>query len=81
MQGYLGSRLQLERGALRSAFTAGGVNMKLSVIWFCRNRSMAKETSEDRLARLSICWRQASGSPETACRQRCVTGLTREREP
>ena len=34
MQGYLGSRPQLEEGALRSGIIAGGVKMKLLVIWF-----------------------------------------------
>ena len=42
---------------------------------------MAKGASEDRLAHLSICWRQTPGSPETACWQRQMTGLAGEREP
>ena len=37
--------------------------------------------SEDRLAHVSICWRRTPGSPETACRQRWMTGLAGEREP
>ena len=41
---------------------------------------MEKGASEDRLAHLSICWRRIPGSPETACRQRWMTGLARERE-
>ena len=48
MQGYLGSRPQLERGALGSVVIAGGVKQKLLAIWFCGNRSMAKGESEDR---------------------------------
>ena len=58
-----------ERGALGSVVIDGGVKMKLLAIWFCGNRSIAKEASEDRLAHLSICWRRTPGSPETACRQ------------
>ena len=54
MQGYLGSRSQLKRGALGSVVIAGGIKMKLLPIWFCGNRSMAKGASEDRLALLSI---------------------------
>ena len=69
MQGYLGSRPQLERDVLGSAVIAGGVKMKLFSIWFCGNRSMVKGVSEDRLAHLLICWRRTLGSPETACRQ------------
>ena len=42
---------------------------------------MAKEASEDRLAHLSICWKRTPGSPETASRQRWMTGLAGEREP
>ena len=61
MQAYLGSRPQLERGALGSVVIAGGVKMKLLAIWFCGNRSMAKGASEDRLAHLSICWRRTPG--------------------
>ena len=38
--------------------------MKLLANWFCGNRNMAKEASEDRLAHLSICWRRTPGSPE-----------------
>ena len=49
MQDYLRSQPQLERGALGSVVIAGGVKMKLLAIWFCGNRSMAKEASEDRL--------------------------------
>ena len=49
MQGCLGSQPQLERGALGSVVIAGGVKMKLLAAWFCRNRSMAKEASGDRL--------------------------------
>ena len=81
MQVYLGSQLQLERGALGSVAIAGGVKMKLSAIRFCGNRSMAKGASEDRLAHLSICWRRTPGSPETACRQSWMTGLAGERRP
>ena len=81
MQGYLGSQPQLERCALGSVFLAGGVVMKLLAIWFCGNRSMAKGATEDRLAHLSICWRRTPGSPETACRQRWLTGLAGERKP
>ena len=50
MQGYLGFRPQLERGALGSVIAAG-VKMKLLAIWFCGNRSMAEGASEDRLPR------------------------------
>ena len=46
MHDYLGSRPQLERGALGSAVIAGGVKMKLIAIWFCGNRSMAKGASD-----------------------------------
>ena len=53
MQGYLGSRLQLERGALGSAVIAGGEERKLITIWFCGNRSVAKGASEDRHPRSS----------------------------
>ena len=81
MQDYLGSQPQLERGVLGSAAIAGGVRMKLLAIWFCGNRSMAKGASEDRLAHWSFCWRRTPGSPETACRQRWMTGLAGEREP
>ena len=42
MQDYLGSRPQLERGALGSMVVAGGVKMKVLAICFCGNRSMAK---------------------------------------
>ena len=49
IQDYLGSRSQLERGALGSVVIAGGVKMKLLAIWFCGNRSMAKGVSEERL--------------------------------
>ena len=52
--------------------------MKLLAIWFRGNRSMAKGASEDRLTHLSICWRRTPGSPETACRQRWMTGLAGE---
>ena len=55
--------------------------MKLLVIWFCGNRSMAKEASEDRLTHLLICWRRTLGSPETACWQQWMTWLAGEREP
>ena len=55
-------------------------NNKLLAVWFCGNRSKAKGESEDRLAQLSICWRRTPGSPETACRQRWMTGLAGERE-
>ena len=79
MQGYQGSRPQFERGALGSAVIAGGVQMKLLAIWFCGTQSMEKGASEDRLARLLICWRQTPGSPETACWQRWMTGLAGER--
>ena len=61
VQGYLGSRPQLERGVLGSVVIAGGVKMKLLAIWFV-DRSMAKGASEDRLAHLWICWRRTSGS-------------------
>ena len=81
MQGYLRSPPQLERGALGSVIIVGGVKMKLLVIWFCGNQSMAKEASEDRLVHLSICWRRTPGSPETACQQQSMTGLAGEREP
>ena len=47
MQGYLGSRPRLERGALG---LAGGVKMKLLAIWFCGYRSMTKGALEDRIA-------------------------------
>ena len=40
MHGYLGFRPQLERGALGSVVIAGGVKMKLLVIWFCGKRSV-----------------------------------------
>ena len=80
MQGYLGSRPQLERGALGSVVIAGGVKMKMLAIWFGGNRSMAKGASEDRLAHLWVCWRRTPGSPETACQQRWMTGLAGERE-
>ena len=76
----IGSRPQVEIGALGSAVITGGVKMKLLAIWFCGNRSMAKGASEDRLAHLLICWRQTPGSPETVCRQRGMTGLARGRE-
>ena len=49
MQDYLGSQPQLERGVVGSVVIAGGVKMKLLVIWFCWNRSMAKGALEDRL--------------------------------
>ena len=49
MQGYQGSRLQLERGASSSGVIAGGVKLKLLTIWFCGNRNIAKGASEDRL--------------------------------
>ena len=81
MQGNLGSQPHLERGALDSVVIAGGVKMKLLAVWFCGNRSMAKEASEDRLAYMLICWRRTPGSPETACRQRWMTGLDGERQP
>ena len=81
IQDYPGSQPQLERGALGSAVIPGGVKMKLLAIWFCGNRSMAKGASEDRLAYLSICWRQTLGSSEIACRQWCMTALAGEREP
>ena len=42
MQGYLGSRPQLERGALGSVVIAGGVKMKVLAVWFGGNQSMAK---------------------------------------
>ena len=42
---------------------------------------MAKGASEDRLTHLSICWRLTPWFPETACRQRWMTGLAGEREP
>ena len=80
MQDYLGSRPQLERGALGSAVIAGGVKMKFAV-WFCGDRSMAKGALEDRLAHLLICWRLTLGSPETACRLWWITRLAGEREP
>ena len=55
--------------------------MKLLAIWVCGNGSMAKGASEDRLAHLSMCWRRTPGSPpDTACRQRWMTGLAGERE-
>ena len=41
-QGYLGSRPQIERGALGSVVIAGGVKMKLLAIRVCGNRSMAQ---------------------------------------
>ena len=63
MQDYLGFRPQLERGAFGSAVIAGGVEMKLLAVWLCRNRSMAKGTSKDRLAHLLICWRRTPASP------------------
>ena len=50
MQDCLGSRPQIERGALGSVVIAGGVKMKLLAIWFCGNQSMAKGEPEDRLA-------------------------------
>ena len=53
--------------------------MKLLVIWFCGNQGTAKGASEDRLAHLSICWRQTLGSPGTACWQWWMTGLAGER--
>ena len=55
--------------------------MKLLVIWFCGNQSMAKGVLEDRLAHLLICRRQTPGSPETVCGQRWMTGLAGEKEP
>ena len=72
MQDYLGSRPRLEReSALGSAIIAGGVKMKLLVIWLCGNRSLTKDrASEDRFAHLWIWWRRSPGSPETACLQR-----------
>ena len=66
---------------IEERYLAGGVKLKLLAIWFCGNRSMAKGTSEDRLAHLLIYWRRTLGSPETACRQWWVTGLAGEREP
>ena len=45
MQNYLGSRPQLERGALGSAVIAGGVKMKLLAIWFCGNRRNGKRSA------------------------------------
>ena len=54
MQDYLGSRPQLERGAIGSMAIAEGVQMKLLMIWFCGNQSMAKGASEDRLAHLPM---------------------------
>ena len=80
MQDHLGSRPQLQRGAFGSVVIVGEAKMKLA-IWFCGNQSTAKEASEDRLEHLSICWRRTPGSPETACRQRWMTGLAGEREP
>ena len=53
VQDYQGSHPQLERGALGLVVIAGGVKMKLLVICFCENRSIAG-VSEDRLL---ICWR------------------------
>ena len=50
MQGYLGSRPQLETGALGSVVIAGGVKMKLLAILVVGNRSMTKGASGDRLA-------------------------------
>ena len=79
MQDYIGSRPQLERGTLGYAVIAGGVKMFLAM-WFCENRSLSKGASEDRLMHLLICWRWTLGSPETACRQRWMTGLAGERE-
>ena len=81
MQDYLESQPQSERGALFSVVIAGGVKMKLVTIWFCGAQSMAKGTSEDRLAHLSICWRRTPGPPGTACWQQWMTGLAGEREP
>ena len=46
-----------QRGTLRSGVIAGGVKMKLLVIWFCGKGSMAKGVSEDKLAHLLICLR------------------------
>ena len=42
---------------------------------------MVKGASEDKLTHLLICWRWTPGSPETACRQRWMTGLAGERQP
>ena len=61
-----------ERGDLRSAVIAVGVKMKLLVIWFCWNPSIAKEASEDRLAHNLL---------EAACWRRWVTGMAGEAEP
>ena len=47
----------------------------------CGNLSMAKGTTEDRLAHLLMCWRRTPGSPETTCQQRWMTGLAGEIEP
>ena len=61
MQDYLGTRPQLERGALGSVVIAGGVKMKLVAIWCCGNRSIAEGASEDKLAHMSICWMGTQG--------------------
>ena len=63
MQGYLGSRPQLERGTLGSAVIAGGAKMKVLARWFCGNRSMAKGTSEGRLAHFVDLLKADTGVP------------------
>ena len=75
MQDYLGSRPQLEKGALGSVVIAGGVKMKLLAIWFCGNRSTSKGASEDRLAHLSICWRR----PDTGVPRDCLPAVMDDR--
>ena len=62
MHGYRRSLPRLVRSALGSEVTAAGVKMKLLAIWFSGNRSIAKRASEDKLAQLSICWRQTPES-------------------
>ena len=63
MQDYLGSRPQLERGALGSSIVAECAKMKLLAIWFCGNRSMTKGASEDRLAHFVHLLEADTGDP------------------
>ena len=50
MRCFIQDCLESRPGALGSAVIAGGVKIKLLAIWLCRNQSMAKGASEDRLA-------------------------------
>ena len=61
MQDYMGSRPELERGALGSVVISEGVKLKFLASLFGGNRIMAKGALEDRLAQLLISWRWTWG--------------------